>query len=91
MGPEHRAYQSAVAEAVERALAEPPLNDVTWVDVFTIRHLSFDPSLKAVIDSSSTPVREAENLRAVFDDLLLEEPTFPRERLAREVNPVVTN
>ncbi|KAG8909225.1 hypothetical protein FRC00_010490 [Tulasnella sp. 408] len=91
VGPEHRAYRSALAEAVERALAELPLNDVTWVDVFTIRHLSYDPSLKAAINSSWTPLGGREDLMAVIDDLLLGEPAFPPECLAREFNPVVTN
>ncbi|KIO27579.1 hypothetical protein M407DRAFT_23262 [Tulasnella calospora MUT 4182] len=75
--PSHRVYQSALAKAVERAQAEPSLNEATWADVFIIRYLWFDPTLKAVIDSEKwTPSEGRQAFMAVIDEVLLDQPYF---------------
>ncbi|KAG9041325.1 hypothetical protein FS837_012415 [Tulasnella sp. UAMH 9824] len=75
----HIAYRAALATAVENALAEPEAlaADVDWTDVFTIRHISFDPALKGVIDSNWTPEQDRQNFMKTIDEVLLEEPHFP--------------
>ncbi|KAG8925826.1 hypothetical protein FRC01_009639 [Tulasnella sp. 417] len=77
--PGHRAYQRAIATATQAALAEPGPSpgDVTWADVFTVRHLFQDPALKAVIDSGWTSSDQRLELLAFIDQVLLEEPQFP--------------
>ncbi|KIO27522.1 hypothetical protein M407DRAFT_243308 [Tulasnella calospora MUT 4182] len=90
--PSHRACRSALAKAVKRAQAEPPLINATWADAFIIRHLSFDPSLKAVIDSekwTSSDGRQA--VMAMFDELLLDEPRFPLGCDALGFSPLVAD
>ncbi|KAG9041324.1 hypothetical protein FS837_012414 [Tulasnella sp. UAMH 9824] len=79
--PITKAYRAALAKAVERAQVEPPLNDsdVTWADVFIIRHLSYDPALKGVINSDWTSSAGRQKLMATIDQLLLEEPHYPPE------------
>lgn len=73
------AYRAALATAVENALAEPqPLAvDVDWTDVFTIRHIFFDPALKGVIDSNWTSEKGRQKLMKTIGELLLEQPHFP--------------
>ncbi|KAG8912230.1 hypothetical protein FRC01_005212, partial [Tulasnella sp. 417] len=80
--PITRLYRAALAKAVERAQAESPLNgyDVTWSDVFIIRHLSYDPDLKGVIHNSDvTSLEGRQKLMRLIDELLLDEPHFPPE------------
>ncbi|KAG8897915.1 hypothetical protein FRC01_011114 [Tulasnella sp. 417] len=77
--PSHIDYMHALSKAVELAQAEQPLNNATWADVFVIRHIYYDPTLKATVDAYWTPTRERRNLMAKIDQQILEEPHFPTE------------
>ncbi|KIO32273.1 hypothetical protein M407DRAFT_18836 [Tulasnella calospora MUT 4182] len=87
----HEAYRSALAKAVRRAQAKRPLNNATWADVFVIRHLYHDPTLKSAIDSHWTPSKDRQDLMAKIDQMMLEEPHFPPECHALDFNLLVPN
>ncbi|KIO18355.1 hypothetical protein M407DRAFT_225876 [Tulasnella calospora MUT 4182] len=90
--PSHRVYLSALAKAVEQAQAEPSLNEATWADVFIIRHLWFDPTLKAVIDSEKwTPSEGRQAFMAVIDEEPSHKQPQPVIGLVGDLVPTVSD